>query len=78
MGAHCAKLNTALKPRKIFIEINRNHIKFFIQPCESLSSVIAKADLLQMAATMANVPATSARRMIWEKFAGGTSHECFP
>ena len=78
MGTHCAKLNTALKPRKIFIEITKNHIRYFIQPSDSLSSVMAKADLLQIAATMAKVPATSAYRMIVEKLAGGTSHECFP
>jgi hypothetical protein len=78
MGTHWAKLNTALKPRNIFIEINKNHIKYFTQPSESLSSVMANADLLQIVATMANVVATSPYRMILEKLAGGTSHECFP
>jgi len=62
----------------MLVEINKNHIKAFIQPSESLSSVTANADLLQIAAVMAKVPAISARRIMLEKLAVETSQVCFP
>jgi len=63
MGRHWTKVKRALRPRNRLTVTMMNQTSLRTQPVETRSSVMAKAVLLQAAATMEHTPVTLATRL---------------
>lgn len=79
IGVHWIQMNSALRPRAMFMETMMHHTRAHIQPWLTLSSVTAKDVLLHAAARMASVPEMFMGSGILKmKFSTGMSQMCLP